>query len=80
MIHCEDNDPSSIDNEEEVKVILTVNTHPKSDINVINSPDDQISELFACHECTNCNQKSDITIRNCEYGINMCYVNLFSKI
>jgi hypothetical protein len=73
IIYSQDSDHLLIDNEPEVQVILTVDTHPKSDIDVINSPNDQIS----CHECTNCNKKSDITTRICESNINMCYVNLF---
>ena len=32
-------------------------------------------EPFSCHECTNCNSKSDFTTRVCEQGITMCYVN-----
>jgi hypothetical protein len=71
IIYSQDSDHLLIDNEPEVQVILTVDTHPKSDIDVIKS------ESFTCHECTNCNQKSDITTRICESDINMCYVNLF---
>jgi hypothetical protein len=34
-------------------------------------------EPFSCHECTNCNSKSDFISRVCEEGVTMCYVSLF---
>jgi hypothetical protein len=36
-----------------------------------------IPEAFSCHECTNCNSKSDFTPRPCVTGVTMCYVSLF---
>ncbi len=32
---------------------------------------------FSCHECTNCNSKSDYLPHVCDSGIKMCYVGLF---
>ncbi len=75
--YCEDNDPSLTDMEQQdipdVNVILSVNT----DVKGTDVLDNSVSEPFACHECTNCDSESDSTIRVCESGINMCYVNLF---
>jgi hypothetical protein len=59
-------------NEPDAQVILSVDTRPKSSANF---EDNQISEPFACHECINCNLKSDLTTRICASGINMCYVS-----
>ncbi len=70
IILCQDNNPLSIENEPDVHVILSVDTRSKSSINDANS-----QEPFACHECTNCNDKSGVTTRICESDINMCYVN-----
>jgi hypothetical protein len=79
IIYCQDNSPSAIDNDSEqepdVNVILSVDTRPKSSSDIQNS----IPEPFSCHECTNCNRKSDLTTRVCESDINMCYVNLFQN-
>jgi len=40
------------------------------------STTNQTSEPFSCHECSNCNSKSDFISRICESGITMCYVRL----
>jgi len=70
MIYCEDNDPLPIENEPEARVMLIVDTRPKSSIDTKN-----FLETFACHECMNCQEKSNLTTRTCQFGINMCFVN-----
>jgi hypothetical protein len=78
IIYCQDDDnPPLIENEPDVQVILSVDTRPKTSIDV---PNDQTSKSFACYECTNCNRKADLITRVCESGINMCYVNFFRNL
>jgi hypothetical protein len=86
-IYCQDSNPLSMDvdqqDDSDVEVKLYVDAQPKSSnvdrekiVTVSNSTIAQNPEPFACHECTNCNVKSDMTSRVCESGINMCYVSL----
>ncbi|CAF0842211.1 unnamed protein product [Adineta ricciae] len=79
MCACQDTNPLSIDadqmDEPPVTVRLSVETMPKSHIAGVQneSPQKQLSELFSCHECTNCDSTSESTIRSCDAGITMCY-------
>lgn len=77
IIVCQDSNPLSIDNEPDAQVILSVDTRPKSEDDLVSLQDDQPSEPFACFECTNCNQQSTLTTRVCSSDVNMCYVYFF---
>jgi len=68
-ISTQDNNPLSIDNEPEEKVILYIDTAPKNAISAKSTADS-----FACHECTDCNQQAEVTVRSCRSDIAMCYV------
>ncbi len=66
MIYGEDNNPHSNENEPAVMVMLRVDTN-------------ESLGTFACHECLNCQEKSNLTTRQCQMGINMCFVNLIPE-
>ncbi|UJR09273.1 hypothetical protein I4U23_013518 [Adineta vaga] len=76
---CQDGNPPSIDgdniNEPDVTVHLSIET--KSDSRTANTnnepPQKQVSDLFSCHECTNCASTSESNIRSCAAGVNVCY-------
>lgn len=83
IIYCQDHNGLSNDidqpNEPDFTVNLSIDTRPKSAYGATGSGSmsSRMSEAFSCHECINCNSKSDLLTRTCEPGINMCYVSLF---
>jgi hypothetical protein len=70
MIYCQDSE-----NEPPAIVMLHVDTQPKSSMDT-----NDFREPFVCYECLNCQEKSNLTIRHCQMGINMCFVNLIPEI
>lgn len=65
LVDCQDSNPLSIENEPEVRVVLSVDTRSES------------SDTFACYECVNCHQKSNVTVVACQLDVNMCFVSFY---
>jgi hypothetical protein len=81
FIYCQNGSPLLVDMDQaddpEVNVVLSITDQEKSsdDVTETDSSNNQTPELFACYECINCNLKSSSTTRDCDYGVNMCYVS-----